>query len=129
MGIFFPECGMYWYRSTRSAVIRSSLTQAGGGAGSTASRYHPFIRCQASWWSGESNPGSRFTSSSASSVLRLRSPFNIALMAQSNLRMILWYLVGSHQEETLSLTILHMVVEIHAFFPRFPVLSIRYGHP
>ena len=44
-GMFHPRCGTWWYRFTRSTVIRSRLTKAGGGEQSNAAQYHPFTPC------------------------------------------------------------------------------------
>ena len=115
MGIFSPGGGLYQYRSTCSAMIRSRVTQAGGGTRSTTAQYHPFIQCQASRWSRGSDTSSRSTSLPASSVLRLRSPINISFIARPNLQIISWSLAGSWRAETLLSASLHVVAEIHTF--------------
>ena len=97
-------------------MIPSRVTPAGGRAWSTAVRSHIFIRCQASRWSGESNPNSFSTSFPASSVRRLLSPFKLATIAWPNHRMCNWSLAGYRRAETLLSTSLHAASKIYAFF-------------
>ena len=69
---------------SRSVVIQSSVTRAGGGAWSTASLYHPCLLLQASWGRGGSPFSRRYTSSPAV-VTRLQlSSLGEALIAQTN---------------------------------------------
>ena len=86
-----------------------------GGAWLTTAQYHPFIRCQASQWSGGSDPNNFSTSSPASSARRLLYHFNIAAIEQPNLRMRDWSLTGYWNVETILSTSLHVVSNIHAF--------------
>ena len=97
-------------------MIRSKVTRSGGFVRSTTAIYHPFIQYQASRYSGGSNPSIISTSSSDSSARLIRCPFKLASMARSNLRMSVWSLAGSQRAENFSLTSLHMVFNIHAFF-------------
>ena len=67
-------------------MICSRFTRAGSGARSTADRYHPFNRCQASRWSWGYEPSSFFTYAPASSARRLLSTFKLVAIALPNLR-------------------------------------------
>ena len=108
---------MWLYRSIRFAVILLRVTLEGGGPQLTADQYHPFIWCQDSRWrGGGSVPISLSTSSPASSILRLRSPSRIVLIARPSLRMSSWSLAGYRRAENLLLKILHLATDIHAFF-------------
>ena len=96
-------------------MILSSVTQAGGGAQSNIALYHPWILCQSSWMRGGSPPTSASTSAPASSAHRLQSAARLALMAHPSLLFIACPFAGSRIVETLSLTSLHVSVEIHLF--------------
>ena len=97
-------------------MIRSRVTQVGGGTQSIAARYHPFIRFQAYQWSRGSNPNTLSTSPSTSSACCLQFPFNLAVMARPNRRIWDCPLAGFLRVETLSSVSLHVVSKIHAFF-------------
>ena len=100
---------------TLSAVIRSSVTQAGGGARSTAAFYHPLIRCHASCIKEGSTPTSASTSAPASSSRRLLSVVKLALIDRPSLLVIFWPFSGSRRAETLSSTSIHVAANIHSF--------------
>ena len=63
-----------------------------------------------------SNPSIVSTSAPASSALCLLSPFKLAPIAQTNLRIRDWSLAGYRRAETLSLTSLHVASGIHTFY-------------
>ena len=113
-GILSPGGGTLLYSSTRSAVIRSSIVQAGGRALFTAALYHPFICRHASFAFGGSPPSSSSTSFPASSTLRFLSPFRLSLKARPSLRSLVLTLAPLFAE-TLSLASLHVSLEIHVF--------------
>ena len=121
--MFSPGSGTWQYRSTRSAVIRSRVTGSGGAAWLTTALYQPFIQCQASLWSGGSNPISHSIYSSASSVRRHLYPLMIALIAWPRRRMRDWSLSGPRHTDTLSSAILHVSAKIHVFsWPPMPLV-------
>ena len=113
--MFSPGGGTYLYSATLSAVIRSSVAQAGGGARSRAALYHPWILCQASWMRGGSAPTSASTSAPASSDFRLRSAAKLALIARPSRLFSACPFVRSRRAETLSSKSLHVSADIHAF--------------
>ena len=124
-GMFSPGGGTYLYSATLSAVIRSSIAQAGGGARSTAALYHPWILCQASWIRGGSTPISASTSAPASSARRLRSSAKLSLIARPIRILSACPFAGSRRVETLSSTSLHVSSEIHSF--RLPSRTFAFG--
>ena len=103
------------YSAILSAVIRSRVTQAGGGARWTAAVYHPLIRCHDSWIKGGSAPTSASNYAPTSSARCLISVFKLALMARSSLLTIVWTFSVSRRAETLLSTSLRVAAEIHSF--------------
>ena len=97
-------------------MICLRVTQAGGGARSTTALYHPLFRCQASRWSGGSDPISVSTYAPTSSALCFLSSCNFAFMARPNLQInVSYYAIYRHAEKLLS-TSLHVTADIHMFF-------------
>ena len=78
-GMFSPGDGTRLFSSVRSAVIRSSVAQAGGGPLFAAALYHPFIRRHASLAFGGSSFSNASTANPASSTCRLLSPLQAGL--------------------------------------------------
>ena len=114
-GILSPGGGTRLYSATLSSVIRSSATQAGGGARSTAALYHLCMQYHASWMRGGSAPTSASTSASALSARRFRSSAKLAFTALLNQRFSACPFRGSWRAETLSSTSLHVSSDIQAF--------------
>ena len=96
-------------------MIRLRVTRSGGGAWSTAVRYHPFNWCLASWWSGGSNPISFSTSLPASSDLYILSLFKIDTIARPNLQKRDCSFTGYWRVETLFSASLNTASDIHMF--------------
>ena len=134
-GMLSPRGGTPLCSATLSAVIRSSVTRAGGGAQLTAAlylliipqQYHPWRRCQASWMRGGSAPTSASTSAPASSALRFRSATKLALTALPSCLFIACPFRGSRRAETLLLTSLHVSSDIHEF--RLAARGCAFGTP
>ena len=116
MGMFVPGGGTWRYNSTLSAVICSRVTRAGGRARSTAALYHPLIPCQTYRWREGFDPNSVSTSDPASSARLLLSSIKLAFILRPNLRINARSFAIYRRTETLSLTSLHVVSNIHAFF-------------
>ena len=79
---------------------------------------------QASRWSGWYDPSSFSTSAPDSSACRLLSPFKISAIARPNLQIREWSFARSQRVKTVSLTILNVASDIHAF-SLAPCLGIR----
>ena len=79
---------------------------------------------QASRWSGWYDPSSFSTSAPDSSACRLLSPFKIAAISRPNLQIREWSFARSQRVKTVSLTILNVASDIHAF-SLAPCLGIR----
>ena len=120
--MFAPRDGTYLYSSTRSAVIRSTVAQAGSGARLTAALYHHFNRYHTSRGIGGSAPSSCSTSAPAVSNLCLLSIFMLALISQLSLQIRVWSFSGLCCAGILSLTSLHVSSDLHQLF----LLSLAY---
>ena len=120
----FSLVGCTWqYRPTRSAVIQSRVTQAGGGAWLTTYLYHHFIWCQDYLWRGGSSPSSLYIAHPASSILFLQYSFKFVFIARSRRRRRDLIYTGSRQVEILALMSLHASSNIQAFL----LASLAFG--
>ena len=118
MGIFYPRGCTWKYRSTRSTVIRSRVTQSGGGTQLTIALYHPFIMCRDSLWRRSMLPVTALSNLPLppSSAPHLLFPLRLALIAWTRRCMRVWFCDRPGSAENLSSTSLHMSAEIHTLF-------------